>query len=272
MHFASSILFALVLFASSVFAQATGRAGFAFYGGASVASVSVGTAGTGYTSPPSVAFTGGSGGVQAVGTSTLKVVGSVTITAGGTGYSVGNILTVVGGTKSTAATLTISTVSSGVVTAVTITNAGAYTAIPSNAAATTVNTGGGAGCTVTLGYGVGSVVLSSSGVGYLTSPSVAFSGGAGSSAAATATLGAGATSANVVDFSEIQPATDSVISAITFPSGLPDKDGPEGVGVSRTYTGHYGIIGKTLTAGRTYHVYGSSVTFSSGTGLLIRRQ
>lgn len=249
-------------------AESPAKSGFAFYGGASVASVSVGTAGTGYTSLPTVAFSGGSGGVQATGTSTLKIV-SKTVTAGGTGYTVGDVLTIVGGTKSTASTMTVSTVSGGVVTGVNITNAGVYTVPVLTAAATTGGTG--TGCTITPVYGVGTVVVVTGGAGYLTAPTIDFTGGAGSSAAATATLDSGATTALAIPFSEIVPQTDSVISAITFPTGVAVRDDDNSVAVQSPYTGDASVIGKTLTAGRLYRIYGTSVTFSSGTGYLIRR-
>ena len=61
--------------------QLRGDRGFVIAGLQGVASVSVGTAGTGYTSLPVVAFTAGGGGTQATGTATLKVVGTVTVTA-----------------------------------------------------------------------------------------------------------------------------------------------------------------------------------------------
>lgn len=82
--------------------------------------------------------------------------------AGGTGYSVGQFLTVVGGTSTEAAVFRITQVSGGAVVAVTPvaptqtgTNTeatGIYTVTPSNPASTTVNTGGGSGCTLTVGY------------------------------------------------------------------------------------------------------------------------
>ena len=252
---------------SSSFAQSPANRGFTFYGDYGVASVAVGTAGTGYTSPPVVSFTGGSGGgVPPVATSTLKVVGTPTVTAGGTGYSTTQVLTVVGGTG-TAATLTVSTVSSGVITAVTITTAGAYTVLPTNPVA--VTGGAGTGATFTLGYGVGSVVVASAGSGYLTTPTVAFTGGAGSSAAATATLDSGATAANAVTFCEICPLTDSVLSAITYPARvLSSPTVASGAVPTVNYNGDGGLVGKTLKAGIVYRVYGTSATFSSGTGTL----
>ncbi len=81
---------------------------------------------------------------------------SAVVTAGGTGYAVADVLTVVGGTKTTAATFRVTAVSSGVVTAVTVTNSGQYSVFPSNPVATTVVPAGGSGCTLTVTWtGVG---------------------------------------------------------------------------------------------------------------------
>lgn len=74
---------------------------------------------------------------------------SAVVGAGGTGYAVNDVLTLSGGTG-TAPTFTVTAVSSGVVTAVSLTTAGALTAVPSNPAATTG--GGGTGCTLTVTY------------------------------------------------------------------------------------------------------------------------
>jgi hypothetical protein len=76
---------------------------------------------------------------------------AVTISAGGTGYTVGNVLTVQGGTletNGTRTTATVTTVSSGVVTGVSISNVGEWATAPAGAAATTG--GSGTGCTLTL--------------------------------------------------------------------------------------------------------------------------
>lgn len=66
------------------------------------------------------------------------------VTAGGTGYTVGNILTLSGGTASVAAKLKVATVSSGVITGVTIVQPGVYSALPSNPASVTGGTGSSA--------------------------------------------------------------------------------------------------------------------------------
>lgn len=115
-----------------------------------------------YTSNPSspVSTTGGTGTGATVtvtfasnGWTALrqtKQAASATIGAGGSGYSVGNVLTVVGGNFNVAATFTVATVSSGAVTSVNVTNVGEYRDVPANPAATTG--GAGTGCTLNVTY------------------------------------------------------------------------------------------------------------------------
>lgn len=76
---------------------------------------------------------------------------SAAVVAGGTGYTVGDDLTLVGGTG-TAAVFNADTVSGGVVTAVSVIagSVGAYSVEPSNPASTTGGTG--TGCTLTVTY------------------------------------------------------------------------------------------------------------------------
>lgn len=76
-------------------------------------------------------------------------VESVAIAAGGSGYVVGEILTLSGGTSTTAATLEVAEVSSGAVTAVHVVHAGAYSVQPSDAVSTTSD-GSGTGCTLNV--------------------------------------------------------------------------------------------------------------------------
>ena len=71
-------------------------------------------------------------------------VNAVAINAAGTGYTAGDVLTVVGGTSTVAAQITVSTVSAGAITAVTVSASGTYTAIPSNPVSVTGGTGSGA--------------------------------------------------------------------------------------------------------------------------------
>lgn len=74
---------------------------------------------------------------------------SATITAGGTGYTIEDDLTVLGGTG-TAATFNVDAVSSGVVTAVSVISGGSYSVEPTNPASTSGGTG--TGCTLTITY------------------------------------------------------------------------------------------------------------------------
>lgn len=72
-------------------------------------------------------------------------VSTATIAGGGTAYTVGDILTISGGTKTTAGTLKVMAVSSGVITSVRVETAGInYTVNPSNPVSVTGGTGSGA--------------------------------------------------------------------------------------------------------------------------------
>jgi hypothetical protein len=71
---------------------------------------------------------------------------SATVFNGGTGYAVGNVLTVVGGLPTTATQLTVTSVSGGVITGVSVSTAGSYTYgnNPLNCAGVTGGSGTGA--------------------------------------------------------------------------------------------------------------------------------
>jgi microcystin-dependent protein len=89
----------------------------------------------------------------AVVTGTVTAGNKVTaaaIVSGGTGYTIGDTLTVVGGTSYVAATLTVNTVSGGVITSVSINNPGVYTVNPGNPVSVTGGTGSGATFNLTL--------------------------------------------------------------------------------------------------------------------------
>jgi len=69
---------------------------------------------------------------------------AVTVTNGGAGYTAGDVLELDGGAAAIHAELTVATVAAGVITAVSITNAGSYTQIPSNPVPVTGGTGSSA--------------------------------------------------------------------------------------------------------------------------------
>lgn len=79
-----------------------------------------------------------------------SVATSATVAAGGTGYVVGDILTLVGGVNTIPVQLEVATVSVGAVTAVTIANTGAYTSTPANPVG--VTGGSGTGATFTMAF------------------------------------------------------------------------------------------------------------------------
>jgi len=155
----------------------TGATATATLSGGAVGSVSVNSAGL-YTSTPAVAFSSG----NATATTHMKVVSAVVATAanssaGGTGYKVGDVLTVAGGTATTPATLTVATITgtgSGPIATLTISQAGSYSVVPPNYV--NVTGGSGSGAVPTLLWGVGSVTVTSGGSGYAAAPTVTIGG------------------------------------------------------------------------------------------------
>lgn len=91
----------------------------------------------------------GSNGSESGTFYTPQIVSSVSVNSGGTGYAVGNVLSLSGGTSTTTSTLTVSTVSSGSITGVTVSNAGSYQIIPTNPVSVTGGAGAGATFNIT---------------------------------------------------------------------------------------------------------------------------
>jgi hypothetical protein len=133
------------------------------------------TPGTGFTSVPALAISAPqlSGGVQATGTISLKVL-SATIQAAGTGFVTGDTLTLSNGVL-----LTV-TANAGAITALAVTNAGALTggSVPANPVAPSATSGAGTGATVNLTWGLGAFTVTNPGSGY-TSATATLTGGAG---------------------------------------------------------------------------------------------
>jgi hypothetical protein len=172
---------------------AAGSSGVNISNGGTVTAITRTGQGFNYTSIPSVAISAPTtaGGVQATATTSM-FINTATVSNGGTGYAVGNVLTVVGGTPtSSSATLTVTAVSSGVITSVSSTNFAQYSALPS--APFSVTGGAGSGATFTPLWGNGTIfTITNAGSGYIEQPTVTFSGGGGSGAAAYASVGSSA--------------------------------------------------------------------------------
>lgn len=169
---------------------AAGSSGVNLSNGGTVTAITRTAAGSGYTSVPSVAITAPTtaGGVQATATCQLGLV-TVAITNGGTGYTVGDVLTVTGGTYTIQQTFTVTSVSGGVITGVSG-NGASYSVLPSNPVLVTGGTGSGATFTITWGLAANSTfTITNAGSGYIEQPTVTFSGGGGSGAAAYAQVG-----------------------------------------------------------------------------------
>ena len=171
---------------------AAGSSGVNISNGGTVTAITRTNAGAGYTSFPSVAISAPTtaGGVQATASVANMLAGNTsTIAGGGTGYTLNDTITVVGGTPtSVAATYTVTGVSGGVITSVTALNFAAYTVLPTNPVSVTGGTGTGA--TLNLVYSIGSsFTITNAGSGYIEQPTVTFSGGGGSGASAYATVG-----------------------------------------------------------------------------------
>lgn len=147
-------------------------------GTGNVASLTIVSAGSGFTARPTLLFTGANT-TQATATANAGVVG-VTINTAGTGYAVGNTFTTTGGTG-TAGVLTVTTVdTNGNVTGVSITTVGDYTVLPTlTANPFTSNTGSGTGFTANLSMGISSTVLTNVGEGYSKDTIAVTVGGAG---------------------------------------------------------------------------------------------
>ena len=171
-----------------------------------VASIGVTDGGTGLTAIPTLNITGTGTGATAV-VSSVKMT-AATIASGGSGYVVGDVVTISGGTG-TKATYTVEAVdANGAVTAGSITTAGAYTAVITGT--TTVVTGGtGTDLTFTVStirYGINAVNVTAQGNNFTSAPTVTPSSGTG--AVFSVQMTRAAIEANdAVEYQVVVPAT-----------------------------------------------------------------
>jgi len=169
---------------------AAGSSGVNISNGGTVTAIT-GTANGSYTTVPTITISPPTtaGGTQATGTVAMQALNAI-IVSGGSGYAVNDTITFVGGTFTTAVTLTVLTVSGSAVATVSVTNGGTYTVLPSNPISTT-SSGAGTGATFnTTSWGVRTTAytITGAGSGYVEQPTVTFSSG---SATAYATVGSG---------------------------------------------------------------------------------
>ena len=176
--------------------------------GGVISSITMLNQGIGYTGPPNVIITSG-----LVNTTSL---------VGGTGYVLANTQITLSGGGGNGVIIT-PTIGSGIITALTITNAGSgyfntpTITITSGITGTTsivggsgytngtfnlgISGGGGSGCTGTFtiaGNILSSITITNAGTGYTSAPTLSFPNAGGTGASATATLGTGASATAVV--------------------------------------------------------------------------
>ena len=169
---------------------AAGSSGVNISNGGTVTALTRTAGGTLYTSVPSVAITAPTtaGGVQATASCVVTPFTLPTIVSGGTGYTVNDVVTFVGGTG-TAYQALVTSVSGGVITGISTQTAAAYSVVPTNPISVTGGTGSGATFS-SVNYTVtATLTITNAGSGYVEQPTVSFSGGGGSGAAAYATVG-----------------------------------------------------------------------------------
>ncbi|MDE2024860.1 MAG: hypothetical protein KGJ07_00025 [Patescibacteria group bacterium] len=134
------------------------------------ASVTVNSPGV-YASLPSISATIGSGATFTVH---MQAV-TATVAGGGTGYAVGDTITLSGGTG-TEPILTVLAVAAGVITDVSITTPGSLTVLASNPVSQGSTSGSGTSATFNLQYGLASVAVSG-GTGYTQNSQLVITGG-----------------------------------------------------------------------------------------------
>lgn len=179
---------------------------------------------------------------------------AVSVLSGGTGYTVGNVLTLSGGTFTAAATINVTAVGGGgAITGVSVASGGSYSAYPTAPIGVTGGTGSGA--TLNLNWRVGSIVVTNAGSNYSTAPTVTFSAGA-----ATATAALVATTI----------ASVTVVSGGTYvsPPAIALTGGGGGTGGALTAViATYSVGGFTVTnPGSGYAQASTTVTVTAASG------
>jgi len=138
-----------------------------------VASASVTINGSGYTSIPAVTVDPPTpSGTTATITAKMGVNVAPAVAAGGSGYTVSDVLTATGGTFSVAAQFTVTSAPGGIVATVSLLTAGSYSVLPTNPVSVTGGTGTLATFTIS-NWKVVSLTVGGAGSGYTTRPTIA---------------------------------------------------------------------------------------------------
>ena len=163
--------------------------------GGSVTTVTVGTAGSGYTSVPTVAFAVSPTGATATGTAVLSggVVTAVAVTTAGVGVATSGATIAFSAPQvasGTTATGTVTVDGTGAITGIVITSGGTgYTAAPTATLANlgTPTTAPVLGAVTIGGSTVTGITINNAGSGYTVTPAITFTGGGFTTTAAATT-------------------------------------------------------------------------------------
>lgn len=211
-----------------------------------VTSYTVTAGGTGFTSAPAVGITGG-GGTGAAATAVIDGrVTSVAVDTAGSGYNPATISVSFTGGGGSGATAT-ATLSGGGVGAINVTSGGTgYTSAPTvTIHDDSINPGTGATATATITSLVVSITPTAEGTGFTSAPTIALTGGGGTGATATATISNYVASVGITN-----PGTGySGIPAVSFTGG-------GGTGAAATASIIHGILAAT-------NIFGSDIAISS---------
>ncbi len=169
-----------------------------------VQSVSITAAGIGFTNATTTTLTpsGGTPSVAATFTCTIGI-NLATNTTAGTNYAAGDVLTLVGGTFTSAATITVSSANAGTgaITGFNILSQGVYTIAPNPLTGITVIGGHGTGAIFTLVFGLVGVAVATPGSGYTSAPTIAIAGaGAGTGASVSVNMNTTATGTSIATY------------------------------------------------------------------------
>lgn len=233
---------------------------------ATVTAVNLISGGLNYTSPPNVIFATGSG-AGATAVPVMQTFSVLFIVSGGTGYTVGDVLTVVGGTFTAQATLNVtSTGAGGVITGLSLGAKGSYSPSPPNPVSFTGGTGNGA--SVNLRWNIKAITVTNGGA-YFAAPGVTISGGGGSGASATAVISAlspvgTCTTQNQVASVTMVSSGSGYTSAptVSFTGG----GGSGAAGTANLNTVTHTITSVTVTNGGSGYTSAPAVGFSGGGG------
>lgn len=178
-------------------------------------------------------------GVQAEITPRLVVNGPQTVATVGSGYVVGDKITLANGVV-----LNVDSVTVGAVQTVSIVNAGqvsAGNAIPANPVAQVSTTGVGSGATFSLVWGLGTPIINVGGSGYTSAPAATIVGGTSSVA--------GTVTPVIAYWPNIADAINNGVSGLRGPSQI--VVATAGVGTSAPVAASIGLVGGTDGASPT---------------------